>query len=254
MAGPPPPRRSRSPSRQQAVAARPRTIELSSPIARCGSACAQPNRRSLERNEAHASHIRELRGHPAHQRRTPHTHVGANIATSGRRTLARDEVQQCRTAARYRRPRCRNEAKERRRRTAALRVLPGISGQPGQYAAGQAQLAQGEMAAAPRGASGRKSGWRWDDRPRSGPRCGALTVRRQPTRAPHTPHRHDPQRRHALRQVPRDCRRRTPARVHRTSRHADETSSNDRGHTRHVTRAYPGATRARVAQAWTRLL
>jgi hypothetical protein len=110
MAGPPPPRRFRSPSRQQAVAARRRTIELSSPIAR-----ADRHVRSL--TDGRWSGMRHTPptsgscgGHPAHQRRTPHSRVGANIATSGRRTLARDEVQQCRTAARYRRPRCRNEA------------------------------------------------------------------------------------------------------------------------------------------------
>jgi hypothetical protein len=39
---------------------------------------------------------------------------------------------------------------------------------------------------------------------------------------------------------------RTPGRVNRTSRHADETSSNDRAHTRHLTRACSGATRALV--------
>jgi hypothetical protein len=37
-----------------------------------------------------------------------------------------------------------------------------------------------------------------------------------------------------------------------TRRRADATSSNDRARTRHLTRAYTGATRARVAQPWTR--
>jgi hypothetical protein len=36
----------------------------------------------------------------------------------------------------------------------------------------------------------------------------------------------------------------------RTSRRADKTSSNDRAHTRHLTRAYAGATRARVTYVW----
>ena len=103
------------------------------------------------------------------------------------------------------------------------------------------------------GASGHKSGWPWDDRPAVRPSWrrayGATAV----PRAPYASHRHH-LRRHALRQVPRDCRPRTPAHVHRTSRHADETSSNDRAHTRDLTRAYTGATRARVTQVWTRLL
>ena len=113
MAGPPRPRQSRSPSRQQAVAARRRTIELSSPIARDD---ADRHARSL--TDGRWSEMRRTPptsgscgGHPAHHRRSPHSRVGANIATSGRRMLARDEVQQCRTAARYRRPRCRNEAR-----------------------------------------------------------------------------------------------------------------------------------------------
>jgi hypothetical protein len=59
---------------------------------------------------------------------------------------------------------------------------------------------------------------------------------------------------HAPRQVPAIAAGALPARVHRTSRHADATSSNDRAHTRHLTRADAGATRARVMQAWTRLV
>jgi hypothetical protein len=51
------------------TAARLRTIQLSSPSARCGSGCAQPNRRSpelvFERNEARTSPSGSCGGHPS---------------------------------------------------------------------------------------------------------------------------------------------------------------------------------------------